>query len=617
MAGDRLDPLRLDRGQPAAEQARGVDQLGGDQPAPRLLRQVRARMAPELDAARAQVPLVIVGLAADVAQEARQHRLVHLLVGGRRAVQAPAVLGHHGVELAVDVAPLAHPARVDEALAQALLLLAVAELVGVDLLPGLGRIGMAVAAAALLDPLPELQVAHELGALVVEFFMLLVGGLLRFQRPVAHVLHAQGAGDDQHLVQRLAAARLQDHAAHARVQRQLGEFPADGGQLVGLVDRAQLAQQRVAIGNRLARRRLDEGKVLHQTEAERLHPQDHPGERGAQDLRVGEARAALEVLLVVEPDADAVGDPAAAAGALVGRRLADGFHLQLLDLVAVAVALDPRGAGVDHIADARHRERRLGHVGGQHDALGAAGLEDAVLLGLGQPREQRQDVGVAVQRLVAEVLAQVVGRLADLALARQEDQDVAGAGAAPEVIDRIGDRVVQIEVLCLLEGLPALLDRKGAAADHDHRRRPLARGEVLREALGIDGGRGDDDLQVRPARQDSPQIAKQEVDVEAALVRLVDDQRVVGLQQRIGLRLGQQDAVGHQLDRGAGLQPVLEAHLVADHLAQRRLQLLGDALGHRTGGDAARLGVADQAGAARPQAAAQLERDLGQLRRFP
>ena len=52
---------------------------------------------------------------------------------------------------------------------------------------------------------------------------------------------------------------------------------------------------------------------------------------------------------------------------------------------------------------------------------------------------------------------------------------------------------------------------------------------------------------------------------------LVNDDGVVGAQQRVGLRLGQQNAVGHQLDRGIAAQPVLKAHLVADHIAQRRL----------------------------------------------
>ena len=149
----------------------------------------------------------------------------------------------------------------------------------------------------------------------------------------------------------------------------------------------------------------------------------------------------------------------------------------------------------------------------------------------------------------------------------------------------------------------------------DHRRRALRGSEVLCKAVGVDRGRGHDDLQVGPTRQDLFQVAEQKIDVQRPLMRLVDDQRVVGAQQRVALRLGQQDAVGHQLDRRAGLKAVLEAHLEADHRAQRRLQLFGDALGHARRGDASRLGMTDQsAGVGAP--AAEGEGDLGQLRRL-
>ena len=273
VAGQRRDPLRLDRRQAAAIQPRGLHQFGRHQPAPRLLAQVRTRVAPELDAARPEIPVVVIGLATDVAQQPGQHGLVQLLVGRRERIESPALLGHHGVQLRVDVAPFAHAARAHEAVAQALLLLAVGELVAVHALTGLRRVAML--AAAFLDPLPEPEQAREFRLLVVELAVLLVGGLRRFQRAVTHVLAAERGGDDQHLGQGLAPARLQDHAADARVQRQLGELGADGRELVGLVDGAQFAKQRITVGNGLLRRRLEEREVLDLPQVQRLHAQDH------------------------------------------------------------------------------------------------------------------------------------------------------------------------------------------------------------------------------------------------------------------------------------------------------------------------------------------------------
>ena len=140
------------------------------------------------------------------------------------------------------------------------------------------------------------------------------------------------------------------------------------------------------------------GKTLDVGQVQRFHAQDDAGQRRAQHFRIGEARPGVEIRFVVQADADALRHPAAAAGPLVGRCLRDLFDLQLLDLVAVRIALDPRQPGVDHVADARHGQRGFGHVGRQHDAPLAAGrLEDAVLLASRQAREQRQDFrGVAV-----------------------------------------------------------------------------------------------------------------------------------------------------------------------------------------------------------------------------
>ena len=180
------------------------------------------------------------------------------------------MLGHDGVQLRVDVAPFAHPAHADEVLAQALLLLSVGELV-------LGRSIFAVAAPR-FNPGPQLENAHELRPFVVEDFVLLVSRLGLLHRPVTRVLAAECRSDDQHLRQGLPVARFDDHAAHARVQRQPRKLTADLGQLVGVVHRAQLAEQGITVGDGLLRRRFEKRKVLHHAQVQRFHAQDHTGQ---------------------------------------------------------------------------------------------------------------------------------------------------------------------------------------------------------------------------------------------------------------------------------------------------------------------------------------------------
>ena len=117
---------------------------------------------------------------------------------------------------------------------------------------------------------------------------------------------------------------------------------------------------------------------------------------------------------------------------------------------------------------------------------------------------------------------------------------------------------------------------------------------MLCKPVCINRGGGHHHLQVGAARQNLPQVAQQKVNVQAALVRLVNDDRVVGLEQRIVLGFGQQDAVGHELDARGFAQPILKPDFVAHHFTQWGLQLFGNALGHRTGGNTPWLCVPDQ-----------------------
>ena len=95
-------------------------------------------------------------------------------------------------------------------------------------------------------------------------------------------------------------------------------------------------------------------------------------------------------------------------------------------------------------------------------------------------------------------------------------------------------------------------------------------------------------------------------------MRLVNDDRIVFEQVGVGLRFGEQHAVGHDLDASLRCGLVAEADFAADVAAVRYLEFLGDALSDREGGDAARLCDAD----ARVFATAGFKADLGQLGAF-
>ncbi len=440
---------------------------------------------------------------------------------------------------------------------------------------------------------PEVEVSQEVRGRIAEPRVRGVRLLLRVRRSLARVLDRQCGGDHEHLVHAAEAIGLEQHPADARVDGQLREPAPDVSEPLG-VERAQLLQQLHPVANLPPVGRVQERKFGDVAESQRGHLQDDRGQVGAQDLRVGELRPGEEVVLGVQPDADAVGDPAASPLALVGAGLAHRLDRESLHLGAVAVPGDSRGARVDHIPDAGHGERRLGDVGAEDDPASLVGGEHLVLLGGCEPRIQREDLGVPDMHAT-----QGIRCVLDLAFARQEHQDV--AVQRRELADRVADGLGLVGLL--VDRAVEDLDRVGATGHLDDR----GVVEVPRKPSRVDGGAGDDDLEIGTLRKQLLQVAEQEVDVEAALVRLVDDDRVVAEQHAVTLDLGQQDAVGHHLDQGALARFVGEAHLVADGV--RGGELLGDPVGHRAGGDPPRLGVADCA----EHATTKLETDLRDL----
>ena len=118
--------------------------------------------------------------------------------------------------------------------------------------------------------------------------------------------------------------------------------------------------------------------------------------------------------------------------------------------------------------------------------------------------------------------------------------------------------------------------------------------KVARKALRIDGGGGNDHFQIGTTRQQLAQVAEQEIDVQAALVRLIDNDGVVLHQQPILLDFRQQNTISHQLDLGGVADLIVKTHLIADAAAERGFQLLGDTVRHGARRQTARLGMADQ-----------------------
>src|SRR5690606_18248651 len=136
--------------------------------------------------------------------------------------------------------------------------------------------------------------------------------------------------------------------------------------------------------------------------------------------------------------------------------------------------------------------------------------------------------------------------------------------------------------------------------------------EEIRESLRVDRRRRDDDAQIGPLGQDPRQYAEQKIDVETALMRLVDDDRVVAAQAAIVLQLPQQNAVRHQLDARVGTDALVEAHLVADGSTHMRSELLRQALRNRARSDSTRLRVPDES----ERTAPRLQADFRKLRRL-
>ena len=142
----------------------------------------------------------------------------------------------------------------------------------------------------------------------------------------------------------------------------------------------------------------------------------------------GKAGPPLVILFRIEPDADAVGHPAAAPHALIGAAAGDGGDGQGGGAGAGRVARDAGQPRVHHVADTGDGNGCFGHIGGHNDFARPAAREHPALVGGREAGIERHDVRPGIP----PTLQQFTG-VADILLGGHEDQHVP-AGALPDQI---------------------------------------------------------------------------------------------------------------------------------------------------------------------------------------
>lgn len=144
----------------------------------------------------------------------------------------------------------------------------------------------------------------------------------------------------------------------------------------------------------------------------------------------------------------------------------------------------------------------------------------------------------------------------DILLASHEDQDVSWW-----LLDVDGDCLlhcrIHIIVHCCL--LKVFLDWKDAARDEEDGR--IAK--EGRELLSVHGGRCDDDLDVPPLLRHLLQDTKEDISVEAPLMRLVHYDCRVHLQFRVIQALSEEHSICHVFDYGMAGRAILESDRIA------------------------------------------------------
>ena len=159
-----------------------------------------------------------------------------------------------------------------------------------------------------------------------------------------------------------------------------------------------------------------------------------------------------------------------------------------------------------------------------------------------EPPEERNHLGLRAQSPFNQVRA-----FANIPLTRQEDENIPDTRLIEEALTLTSGRIDEIGVgrirrSPLAPGRAVLHIHREGAARHLNDGRVVER---LRESHRVDGGRGNDHLQVRALGQEVLQVSQEKINIERSLMGLIDDDGLVFGEGRIPLHLGEEHAVGH------------------------------------------------------------------------
>ena len=318
------------------------------------------------------------------------------------------------------------------------------------------------------------------------------------------------------------------HARQPWLQRQSLHLPAERRDLA-VLNRAKPLEQRHRRGDAIGVWRIE---PLERCPAAIPTPgSTSSGRRQIDAMNLRLAMRPQPIARVPEPPHDARPEPAGAAGALIGAVERDAFGGERIDAAIGVVARDLLQAGVDHRrtrpapsarfrrCSSRRSPRARRVVVRRQRRILIAGVERTVQR---RPARRHCDRAIGSHAAIAAAISRAPGRKH-----RTLPRRCTAAAGASAVRDRFAGPVFDRH-------------RMQRARDVDDRAAAEKRGD----RRGVERRRHHQDAQIR-SRQ--PRLLRQrqaEVGVDAALVKLIDDERRDVAQQRIVLQVGGQDAFG-------------------------------------------------------------------------